>query len=720
MPYTPPSQRSPALSPCSSPNAGRGPLPARRASLPRSSSYARNHQRKSSVTDASSGTLTPRGTSEDLPSLASSAVAVAAQQQQQRPSALMPWTDDLIMPHGAVISPPDSASSSSDDEATLPHIRGRQSAKAKGLKTAVTHLPHAKPPPSYPHPQQQRQQSHATASRDASKSQSNEGDTRKNMHLSLSLAALDDTASRHRPRKVSHVRSATEPNAIVTQSSTENTSDDENGVDIDNPDEATASKPPMVRKKSGELVRPALRPSSRRRPSSMPGTPVSSKAVHFDSHLEHIRHFLQVDRPLAVSAGSSPVEAYQNEAEYPFPGASRSPPFEWEISTPNFPQNGTSRAALPVKLEKLWLSPDQKSLLGYVAVANLAFQKHVSCRFTLDSWKTTSEVTAEYCHEIRPCETSVPHDRFSFSIKLSDTANLESKTLYLCVRYSVNSQEFWDNNAAANFQVDFRKKHLPQNGKNNFNGTAGRSLRNSPLPRSNHRSSASCGDSSTVVRSSPSVEPQQVHDHSRETEYGHSLRHYLGDSDNGPGLRLRSKSSQDIAGDRLDMGLSSPRGVAFSNRYDFGASLSAAVQAARDTMSRDKDTLYLQDNIRPSSTVNNDKNKKPVLVIDAASSPSSGGARTTTSTLPSTSYEELVNKYCFALPATRAKPDRNSPTQDGKALSVEHHGPEPAATACTTNTTPTGFGVSDAPFGPQIPERFSWRGDTHSTPTIRG
>ncbi|KAK3363768.1 hypothetical protein B0T25DRAFT_53590 [Lasiosphaeria hispida] len=80
-------------------------------------------------------------------------------------------------------------------------------------------------------------------------------------------------------------------------------------------------KPQMVRKTAGELVRPALRPPSSRRPSSMPGTPTFSKAVHFDSHLDHIRHFLQVDRPLAVSAGSTPSEKESDDdADYPFAG----------------------------------------------------------------------------------------------------------------------------------------------------------------------------------------------------------------------------------------------------------------------------------------------------------------------------------------------------------------------------------------------------------------
>ncbi len=67
--------------------------------------------------------------------------------------------------------------------------------------------------------------------------------------------------------------------------------------------------------------------------------------------------------------------------------------------------------------------------------------------------------------EVRPREIPQSQDRFNFTLKLSDLANLESKTLFLCIRYNVNGQELWDNNSGTNFQIDFRKKMLPVNGK---------------------------------------------------------------------------------------------------------------------------------------------------------------------------------------------------------------------------------------------------------------
>src|SRR2546423_1324189 len=63
--------------------------------------------------------------------------------------------------------------------------------------------------------------------------------------------------------------------------------------------------PRMVRKKSGEVVKPSLKSAYfKRRPQSLPSTPVYPKAVHFDAQLEHVRHFLHSEKPLAVSTNT--------------------------------------------------------------------------------------------------------------------------------------------------------------------------------------------------------------------------------------------------------------------------------------------------------------------------------------------------------------------------------------------------------------------------------
>lgn len=343
-----------------------------------------------------------------------------------------PPRSDAPIPPGAMISPPESAQNSSDDESAY---RQGEGLRLQELEAAVRSI-------------EQRRVS--SPEREISEMMPSSGvklvtnHAQKHPHPPLSREA----------RKISHSRSITEHSISLKQEEAVTSSPDESDRD-DEP----RPKQPMVRKKSGELVRPALRPpSARRRPSSMPGTPTYSKAVHFDSQLEHIRHFLQLDKPQAVSAGGSPVDDYEAEGGFPFnKDQSDGPSFEWDIRLPNFPRDGSTRAHQRVRLERLFLSSDKSTLVGVVAVANLAFYKHVAARFTFDHWKTISEVIAEYSDDVRRKQIHDGHDRFCFSIKLDEQANLEKKTMFLCIRYYVSGQEYWDNNQARNYQVMFVK-----------------------------------------------------------------------------------------------------------------------------------------------------------------------------------------------------------------------------------------------------------------------
>ncbi|KAK0712086.1 putative phosphatase regulatory subunit-domain-containing protein [Lasiosphaeris hirsuta] len=692
MPYTPPSSRSPASSTPSStptspdvsrrPSFHHSPNSNSRPALPRSASYLMKHRRTPSASGPVSrhtNQPSPEATSEDLKGM------VANTSVRQSPP---PVTGDRGMPNGAIISPPDS--SSDDDE--LPHRaeeRGRQMEDLKALQAAISQIP-------------QRRSSSPTKNGTVDSNSPVAGDLTiitsqgsaidEGMHhslsKSLSTTSLDDLAIVS-SRRFSHARSLTEPNISITPS-TENSL---TGSEEDS-DEEMQRKPQMVRKKSGELVRPALRPPSRRRPSSMPGTPTFSKAVHFDSHLEHVRHFLQVDRPLAVSAGSSPVESYESDTEYPFTTddrpASRTPPFEWEIVMNNFPVEILARKALPVRLERVWLSTDQKCLIGSIAVANLAFQKSVTCRFTLDYWKTTSEVTAEYMTEIRPVETP-SRDRFNFTIKLSDLANLESKTLYFCIRYSVNGQEYWDNNGGTNFQADFRKKMLPQNGKKGVIGAASRPV--AGLPKSTRRPNPQ-------VAPRPKSVPLGSGDFGDHTklDFDQSFQEYLGES--APrSIRLKGvKSSTNIPSDNLPSRLTAPSGQAFANRYDFSASLTAAIQNAKDQLSVKPDGLYMKPSKKVAAAmINNMSPPKSVPTIEslAVKAPPAvlnktvahvSGTDSPSASISSSSYEELVHKYCFfgskqsGLPrfdgaddVSKSTNSTNSPSYEGSPVQMVNY-----------------------------------------------
>ncbi|KAI1102564.1 carbohydrate-binding module family 21 protein [Jackrogersella minutella] len=689
MPYTPPSHRSPASSAPPSPDVSRrssfnSPSPSSpRPNLPRSSSYLARHRRTPSAgsvtslaskpVDGPTPDVTPPGTSSD--NIKGMVASHAAPVRQSPP----PVADAQSMPPGAIISPPES--SSEDEGAAELENRGREIENMKELKEAISAISQhraASPVRSTP----------GDIFLLPSQTKNLTGETRQTL-LNASLPALSTSA-----RKIAHSRSNTDSHIYMSKSAEASLTTSEDGSEQDEP----LRKPQMVRKKSGELVRPALR--AQRRPSSMPGTPTFSKAVHFDSHLEHVRHFLQVDRPLAVSAGSSPAENYESDTEYPFgvdeKVSPRSPSFEWELVVNNFPADTPIRRALPIRLERVWMSPDQKCLIGSAAVANLAFQKAVVCRFTFDYWKTTSEVAAEYHQEIRPRDIEAGHDRFQFSLKLSDFANLEAKTLFFCIRYTVNGLEYWDNNNGFNFQVDFRKKMLPANSKKGVQAGSPRSAGNG-LPRSTRRTNPS---TAPRPRSMPPGALDDFGHDSRFINFDQPLHEVLGES--GPnGLRLKSsKSTSSLPSDNLSNRLSAPSGQAFANRYDFGASLNAAKQAHRGS-SQYGDVLYMKPNKKPSfgappaaqALGQFPPNPKPTVTsppptsspqVSTSSGPAVPGASSPSSaSIASASYEEILNKYCFFNGSKQSSPQM----KDGTLRTGRYDGVDDSLSHATNSTS---------------------------------
>ncbi|KAG2746780.1 hypothetical protein P692DRAFT_201806964 [Suillus brevipes Sb2] len=237
------------------------------------------------------------------------------------------------------------------------------------------------------------------------------------------------------------------------------------------------------------------------RSRSEPSTPTSHapKNVHFpdtDIGLASIRIFSRSARPAAVS---TPDDETETEAEdqpstgFPFPKfTSPSPQFEMDtaissvVPVTNPPPNAN------ILIESLTFSQASSKcvnphLSGTLLVRNLAYEKHVAVRFTLDEWQTVSEVRAQYVTSVPSLPLAFTRskptvgdlvaagsdkcgwDRFSFLIRLEDYAHsLGSRVLWLAARYRLHSAcvspadaggpggEWWDNNNGGNYRVAFR------------------------------------------------------------------------------------------------------------------------------------------------------------------------------------------------------------------------------------------------------------------------
>ncbi|KAF8177632.1 putative phosphatase regulatory subunit-domain-containing protein [Pholiota molesta] len=237
----------------------------------------------------------------------------------------------------------------------------------------------------------------------------------------------------------------------------------------------------MIRKKSGQVVKSSLKSSRSLSRSdnlsvitmsptskSEPTTP-TSKAVHFDAKLEHVKLFLSEQKPLAVSRDGSPTDDTSG-TDSDFPrfifgtdqageggDGRRVPKKKLVMQVANMPARRAG-CTDEVALEALCLAPDGASILGTVRVRNLAFAKCVAVRFTFDAWQTTSEVIGKYLDSPSP-----QFDRFGFAIRLNDLlARIEGKTLLLAVKYSIGGREMWDNNGGQNYLVTFAKTKVEE------------------------------------------------------------------------------------------------------------------------------------------------------------------------------------------------------------------------------------------------------------------
>lgn len=231
------------------------------------------------------------------------------------------------------------------------------------------------------------------------------------------------------------------------------------------------ASPKLIRKKTGEPIKSSLKGSRTLSISvvggttskSAPSTPTPSKAVHFDTHLEHIKLFLAEQKPLAVSRDGSPTDDTSG-AESDFPSFIYGRSSEEEkartslvMQLANMPPHTERRLDADVALQELSLSPDSLSANGRIRVKNLAFEKRLAVRFTFDWWQTTSEITAKYVESVQGGN----FDIFSFAIRLNDiVSRIECKELFLALRYNVNGKEIWDNNGGQNYLAKFSRKKV--------------------------------------------------------------------------------------------------------------------------------------------------------------------------------------------------------------------------------------------------------------------
>ncbi|XP_044126888.1 protein phosphatase 1 regulatory subunit 3E-like [Bufo gargarizans] len=290
------------------------------------------------------------------------------------------------------------------------------------------------------------------------------GETEESARSSCLLGCMD-TMPTHRhllPRNFSCT-------AVLYGESPETPEDE----DLDDHEEDTEEKTkepskPVTRGREISLVPQS--PTARRRAKSLP-TPAErrhlevvaprKKEVRFaDSlglELTSVRHFNHADLPRVpyhVLAGLRCRESCPAGAELttlllrPSPNTPQLyPQFTNPGSRPDFLELVRQRR---VCLETIHTDPF--SVSGDLRVLNLSYEKEVMVRYTVDSWSTSTEVTASYQRGYSDRYS----DRFSFKLLCPSLLNKEG-TLEFAIRYKVCGTEFWDNNEGQNYKVKSHK-----------------------------------------------------------------------------------------------------------------------------------------------------------------------------------------------------------------------------------------------------------------------
>lgn len=163
----------------------------------------------------------------------------------------------------------------------------------------------------------------------------------------------------------------------------------------------------------------------------------SKKSVSFDPiFLERVCLFRETQAPLDLK------EAHDKRLE--------NPPFR--LLCPNWPTENDSNILINKK--SFFITNDNQYIKGKLSVRNLALDKSVSIRYTLDGWTSVADVDAVF---FGPNPKNVAFDIYEFSMDLrfghlSDHGELRGK-LEFAIRFSAGDMDYMDNNHGRNYQI---------------------------------------------------------------------------------------------------------------------------------------------------------------------------------------------------------------------------------------------------------------------------
>ncbi|XP_068132582.1 protein phosphatase 1 regulatory subunit 3A [Hyperolius riggenbachi] len=107
-----------------------------------------------------------------------------------------------------------------------------------------------------------------------------------------------------------------------------------------------------------------------------------------------------------------------------------------------------------VALETVDFIPGTTSMKGIIRVLNLSFEKRVYVRMSLDGWRSSYDLQAEYV----PDSCNGQTDQFFFTISLAGPYQKEGAQVHFCICYETAVGTFWDSNSGHNYVLTCQKR----------------------------------------------------------------------------------------------------------------------------------------------------------------------------------------------------------------------------------------------------------------------
>ncbi|KAG5417966.1 GAC1 [Candida metapsilosis] len=472
---------------------------------------------------------------------------------------------------------------------------------------------------------------------------------------------------------------------------------------------STTAKPPLLRKKSGELIKSSLKlPGLLQRSISSPnittegevgGIVSPRKSVRFASRLINVRMFDGFDTPASVSSAGSPLdspdegeEEEEEEQDYFYTSSgkhdssfdlsvpayedfefskftNRTTNFDWNfnfakpkdeikeyrLTSHNIPsgRNFNATSSSPDS-SKIWMTSayllkvnNKTYLCGWLNVVNIAFSKDINLKLTIDNWESSIIVGGITKYQ-KSLDSNL--DQFKFMLDLESFNIVDEKTIELCLEYNTNGQTYWGNNRNQNYKFHIERKVKKPVAEQRPTS----SLSTSSRSRSRSKSKSSADNKQSTINSSGYEEICNKLLNHKSTL---ALNFANDEFSFRPSLR-KSHSASDITSTTPTTSYGTPK---YSNRQ------------------RQKD------------------NKQ------GATTATGTATGTATSGIKDMTYADILQKYCFAgTPTTTSPPSKADSTTATTTCAAKGPSPALAASAPASAHSSPMLGTSSFPSSPPV------------------